>query len=73
MENEISFVKIDDYNLNEYYQRVDGNLYMKNPDTGAFDVVDDFTCDELLDYLIFCQGKLIWIAGFSLGTVNVKY
>ena len=73
MENEISFVKIDDYNLNEYFYRVDGNLYMKNPETGAFDAVYDFSCDELLDYLIFCQGKLIWIAGFSLETVNVRY
>lgn len=73
METNVKFTKIDDCNLYEYFQRVDGNLYMKNPENGCFDVVDGFTYDELLDYLIFCQGKLIWVAGFSLGTVKVKY
>lgn len=73
MESITNFVKIDDYNLSKYFNEVDGNIYMKNPNTGVFDVVDGFDYDDLLDYLIFCQGKLIFIPGFSLGSVKVNY
>lgn len=74
MENTVSFVKIDDYNLKHYYNKIDGNIYFKNAETGLFEVADGLTYEELCDAMNFCFIKLIWIAGPSLGTeVRVNY
>lgn len=35
--------------LNQYYNRIDGNLYWFNPDTGCWELVDGFSEEDCLE------------------------
>jgi hypothetical protein len=74
MENEINFVKLHQSNLREYFDRLDGNIYFKNMETGLFEVADGFTFGELQYAYNNCMLKLVWIQGPSLGTdIKLNY
>lgn len=74
MENEINFVKLHQSNLREYFDRLDGNIYFKNTETGLFEVADGFTFGELQYAYNSCMLKLVWIQGPSLGTeIKLNY
>ena len=74
MEQEIEFVKLNERNLREYYDRLDGTIYFKNAETGLFEVAEDFTFGDLRYAYTYCMLKLIWIPGPSLGTeLRINY
>lgn len=74
MEQEIKFVKLHGKNLREYYDRLDGNIYFKNAETGMFEIADGFSFGELQYAYNYCMLKLIWVQGPSLGTeIKVNY
>lgn len=74
MEQEIEFVKLNERNLREYYDRLDGNIYFKNAETGLFEVADDYNFGDLQYAYTYCMLKLIWIPGPNLGTeIKVNY
>ena len=73
MEQVIKFVKLNGKNLREYYDRLDGNIYIKNTETDLFEVADGFSFGELQS-AFDCRFKLIWIQGSNLGTeLKVNY
>ena len=67
----INYVKVNTRNLRLFYDRIDGNLYFRTLGAVAYEVVDDWTFEDLYDGLCYEQIEMVWIEGPCLGT-NVE-
>ena len=68
----IRHIKVTTKNLRFLYSSESGNLYFRQYGKNKpYEVVDDWTFEDLYDGICYEQIELIWIEGPSLGT-NVE-
>ncbi len=66
----MSYTKINKRNVKRFYSRFDGNLYFKpTMSNRAFQVVDGFSYEDLVDALCTGSIKMIWVKGPAMEVV----
>jgi hypothetical protein len=72
MEREV--INIHPANLKKYYNKLDGNLYYKLPDSSdKWGLIEGgWTCEELYTAITEGSGKLIYVSGPAESLVEYK-